>query len=198
MTKDYVKGISALYGVLGAGLGLMVLFVGSVAAPVLLSPDLQNAADQSPVFEEYLAQVFVNNVAVLAVMAAPLLAVGLALFVGLYVDRQVDVGDRTATVIAGLGTFVGSVVSVAITGFLASTQASGVESIIGDAGLVPGEDYPESAAEAVRIAQFPENGMLYYGAELDFAALVLLGVAAGVAAAAVAVGSVYVSRNFLR
>lgn len=199
-TKSYLKFFTGVYAVVGLAVGLSVVLIG-VAGGSPLEPDLsgtvQNALDQNVNnMDAILQQMQMNRLGATAINGAPLLAAVLGVITGGYVGSRLDAPDRDAYVTAGLSAGVGSVVLVALTGFLASTQISPVpqpelaEGAAGAAGAGVQADAGMGAVEGI------PSAILIGGTDLAAGDLLINAVLVGVAVAAFAAASVYVVRNF--
>jgi len=199
-TQSYLKFFTGIYAVVGLAVGLSVVLIG-VAGGSPLQPELsgtvENALEQNVNnYDAILQQMQMNRLGATAINAAPLLAAVLGVITGGYVGSRLDAPDRDAYVTAGLSAGVGSVVLVALTGFLASTQIS----------PVPQPELPEGMAGAAGAGVQAEAGMgavegipsaiLMGGTSLSAGDLLINSVLVGVAVAVFAAATVYVVRNF--
>ncbi|WP_135821917.1 hypothetical protein [Halostella litorea] len=197
-TKSYLKFFTGIYAVVGLAVGLSVVLIG-VAGGSPLEPDLsgtvQNALDQNVNnVDAILQQMQMNRLGATAINAAPLLAAVLGVITGGYVGSRLGGSDREAYITAGLSAGVGSVVLVAITGFLASTQINPVpqpELAEGATGTTGAQaDLGMGAVEGI------PSAILIGGTDLAAGDLLINSVLVGVAVAVFAAATVYVVRNF--
>lgn len=174
VVKEFAKGVTALYGIAGVGLGVLVLLLSFVAKPVVLSEGQVDAIDETSEYGEYLAQGYVNELARSVVDLLPILAVLGAVFVGLYAARSFAGDDQTALVAAGSSSFVGSLVMVVVGGYFAASQVSSREDIAEEAGTRAVSEFQVQATD-----------------------LVVNALAVGAAAAIVAAATAYAYDNYL-
>ncbi|WP_121820828.1 hypothetical protein [Halostella salina] len=199
-TQSYLKFFTGIYAVVGMAVGLSVVLIG-VAGGSPLQPELsgtvENALEQNVNnYDAILQQMQMNRLGATAINGAPLLAAVLGVITGGYVGSRLDAPDRDAYVTAGLSAGVGSVVLVALTGFLASTQISPVpqpelpEGVAGAAGAGIQADAGMGVVEGI------PSAILMGGTSLSTGDLLINSVLVGVAVAAFAAATVYVVRNF--
>ncbi|SIR94163.1 hypothetical protein [Natronorubrum thiooxidans] len=121
LTQAYVKAIVALYALLGAGMGLMVIF-GNVIDQAIL--DVPGSGG------DLLALTFAQ----IPISTAPYIAALLALFVGGYLGNRMGVDDRQTMITGAAGTLAGTVVLWVLSSFLAASQIDSIS--IDVAGLI--------------------------------------------------------------
>lgn len=197
LVQDFAKGIGALYAIVGAGLGLLVIALGFVGKPALLTESQAEVAEEIPEYGELVAQYVLNEIAYAVITLLPVLAVAGAVFVGLYAVRSINADDQTTYIASGSGAFVGSGLMVILGSYLAGTQIETLESL------------SESVSEAVaEMDDSPDlvNGQFIGGTgfsrspdgyAVQTVDLVVNAIAVGVVAAIVAVGTAYVYQNYL-
>jgi hypothetical protein len=189
LVQDFTKGIGALYGIVGAGLGLLVVMIGFIGSPVILRGAQADTVEEVPEYGTYLAAQFTNQVGQVVVLILPMLAVAAAVFVGLYAARSVNADDQTTYLAAGASSLAGSVLMVVVGGYLAASQVSNLE------------DEAEAASEAIaeldNPGEFSSASAFVEEYQVEAVDLVINGVGAGVVAAIVAVATAYAYQNYL-
>ncbi len=189
LVQEFTKGIGALYAITGIGLGLLVVVLGFVGKPVLLSGTQADTAAEVPEYGTYMAAEFVNQTGQIVLMILPLLAVAAALPVGLYAARSLNVDDKTSYIAAGVSSLVGSVLMVVAGGYLAASQVSNVQDEAEAANKALAE--VEDTEGLTQATSFTEE---YTVEAVD---LVINSVGTGVVAAIIAVAAAYAYRNYL-
>jgi hypothetical protein len=120
--KEQVKRLTAAFAVVGAGIGLAVVFLGTLGKPPLLTENLAAQASDNGELANVLRTSFVNLVGALAIYTSPVVAAVTALGAGAYTGLTFDGSDKAAWVTAGLGSFAGTVALVVLTTVLAASQ----------------------------------------------------------------------------
>jgi hypothetical protein len=189
LVQDFAKGISALYAIVGVGLGLLVVLFGFIGSPVVLRGTQADTVEEVPEYGTYLAAQFTNQVGRVVVLLLPMLAVAAAVLVGLYAARSLDVDDQTTYLAAGVSSLAGSVLMVVAGGYLAASQVSDLQD--------EAEAASEALAELDNPSEFSSASAFAEEYQVEAVDLVINGVGAGVAAAIVAVATAYAYRNYL-
>ncbi|WP_440766547.1 hypothetical protein [Natronorubrum sp. DTA7] len=109
LTQAYVKAIVALYTLLGAGMGMLVIVAGIVDQEVFDYP-----GDRGVLLE--------NGFEFLPAVGAPFIAAVLALFVGGYLAVRMLADDRQTMITAAAGVVVGTIVLWLLASILAVSQ----------------------------------------------------------------------------
>lgn len=199
LTKQYVKFFTGIYALVGAGLGLGILFVGIVGAQPF-TPELNSIVEEplrSSVgnVDAIVQQMHVNRVATQVLNVVPIAAAVIGIAGGIYAGNNLDWSDRETYITAGASTFVGSAVLTLLVGAIASTQVAPIPTpeLQGDAGQAVEQ---QSMADAgMGAIEGISSAILVGGTSLSVQNLAIYGVLVGAAAAVVAVGGVYVTRN---
>ena len=118
LTQAYVKAIVALYALLGAGMGLLVI-VGDIADQALIDAPGDNGA----LMELGLYQI--------PLVGAPHIAAVLGLFVGGYLGIRMAADDRQTMITGAAGAVAGTIVLWFLSALLAASQIDGVSLEIG-------------------------------------------------------------------
>lgn len=124
LTKRFAKFSTGVYAAVAVGLGVMFLALKLLGKQPVTDA---NSGQQSANAADVAATQFVNTSAQFAIYLLPLLAAALAVVVGLYAARELDVGDRKLYVAASVGSVAGAFVFVVLAGFLV-TMAFGTAS----------------------------------------------------------------------
>jgi hypothetical protein len=194
LVQDFAKGISALYTIVGVGLGLLVVALGFVGKPVVLYGFSADAAEEVSEFGAFYAQQFVNQAARTVIQILPIIAVAAAVLVGLYGVRSLAADKQTTFIAIGAGSFVGSFLMVFLGSYLAASQMESLQSLSEDVSQAVSQ--LDSPSESVQQASRYVGGV---DAEIQVQTvdLVLNGIVVGVVAAIVAVATAYAYRNYL-
>lgn len=118
LTQAYVKATVALYALLGAGMGLLVI-VGDIVDQALVDAP----ADSGALVEVGLYQI--------PLVGAPHIAAVLALFVGAYLGVRMAADDRQAMITGAAGAVAGTIVLWFLSALLAASQIDNVSLEIG-------------------------------------------------------------------
>lgn len=118
LTQAYIKAIVALYALLGAGMGLLVI-VGDIVDQALVDAP----ADSGALVEVGLYQI--------PLVGAPHIAAVLALFVGAYLGVRMAADDRQAMITGAAGAVAGTIVLWFLSALLAASQIDNVSLEIG-------------------------------------------------------------------
>lgn len=195
--QDFAKGIGALYALVGVGIGLLVVVLGWVGSPALLTESQADAADEIPEYGELMTQYFLNELAYAVVTILPILAVVGAVFVGLYAIRTIDADDRTTLLAAGTGAFAGSVLMVVPGSYLAGSQIESLGDLVEETqtAFQEAENAPEvTSGQFTGFSGFSGSPDGYQVLTVDLA---INAVGVGLTAAVVAVATAFVYENYL-
>lgn len=130
--KAWTTFVTILFGIAGAAVGLLMILMDAVDEPVLAADGggLGGGAELG---------------SLLLLFQFPVLAVGLATFVGVGIAYKTEVGDDEVLRIAGAGPAAGTIVFLIVATFLASTTFAGASIAFGGllinaivAGIVAG------------------------------------------------------------
>lgn len=196
-TKQYVKFLTACFGLVGIATGLAVLFVGFVGGAPLTPDIVVSPSTFVQNFDAMMGQLYTNRLAFQAMNAAPVAAGVLGVAGGLYVATTLDGSNRHAYVASGLSGGVGAFVLVVVVGALASFAVSAVPSpepaqtAAALGGGPTGADFSQldSASGAI-------SAVYVGGTSLAFDTLAFNAAAVGVGVGLVSAASAYVTREF--
>ena len=118
LTQAYVKAIVALYALLGAGMGLLVI-VGDIVDQALVDAPGDNGA---------LIELGIHQI---PLVGAPHIAAVLGLFVGGYLAVRMVADDRQTMITAAAGAVAGTALLWFLSAILAASQLDGVSLEIG-------------------------------------------------------------------
>ncbi|SDL05036.1 hypothetical protein [Natronorubrum texcoconense] len=125
LTQAYVKAIVALYALLGAGMGLMV-----IAADVI-DQDFLDISGASNLNVSGSATLVDAGFAEIPIVGAPYIAAVLALLVGGYLAVRMTAEDRQVMITGAAGAVAGTFVLWTLSSFLAASQVDNASIDIG-------------------------------------------------------------------
>lgn len=196
-TKQYVKFLTACFGLVGAATGLAVVFVGFVGGAPLTPDVIVNPSTFVQNFDAMMGQLYTNRLAFQAMNAAPVAAGVLGVGGGLYVASTLDGSDRHAYVASALSGGVGAFVLVVVVGALASFAVSAVptpepaQGATALAGAQTGTEFSQLDTASGAI-----SAVYVGGTKLAFDTLAFNAAAVGAGVGLVSAASAYVTREF--
>lgn len=120
LTKRFAKFSAVVYAAVAVSLGVMFQALKVLGKPPVTGEQTADSA-------EVAATIFLNESVGFAIVTLPLLATALAVVVGLYAARELDVSDRELFTAASVGSMVGAFVLVVVGSFLLAAAFGNVE-----------------------------------------------------------------------
>ena len=197
LVQDFAKGVSALYALVGVGIGLLVVVLGWFGSPALLTESQADAAEEIPEYGELMTQYFVNEIGYAVITILPVIAVASAVLVGLYAIRSIDADEQTTLLAAGTSAFGGSVLMVVPGSYLAGSQIESLGDLVEEAqtAFQEAENAPDvMSGQFTGFTGFSGSPDGYQVLTVD---LVVNAVGVGLTAGVVAVATAYVYKNYL-